>query len=169
MAGLRRWLTSHSNLVAYVCCFGAVGYSWWVNDAGIDKINVERAERTDQACRGAEGGYKTEGAVGNEYTPVAALMIGGKPIYADKFFYHDVFATMCTETLFRANLGGDADFWAGDGSMWNRTAGYDGKDAFVAEYMNYVSNNRLASGCLKTIATDYDSTDIGLWSGALLQ
>lgn len=106
-----------------------------------------------------EGGYNTSGMSGADYQPVAALTIGGLPIYADRFFYHNVFAIMCTESLFRATLGGDADFWAGDGSMWQRTAGYDGKDAYVAEYMNYVSNNRIANGCLTGIAVDVTVED----------
>ncbi len=106
-----------------------------------------------------EGGYKTEGAAGNDYEPAAGLTIGGKGIYADKFFYHDCFVTMCTDALYRANLGGEADFWAGDGSMWLRSAGYDGKDSYAVEYTNYVSNHRGAHGALTGIAVDVTVSD----------
>lgn len=124
----------------------------------IAQLNRSLLGFQQQANLGAtfEGGYKTAGMVGNEYEPTAALVISGVPIYGDTFFYHNVFAVLFKEALFRVNVGGEADFWAGDGSMWQRTAGYDGKDAFVAEYMNYVSNHRGAHGALTGITLDTD-------------
>ena len=80
--------------------------------------------------------------------------VSGIPLVQDHFFYHNVAMTICKQYLFRANLGGDADFFAEDGSMWSRIANYDGKDAFVADYMNTFSPHRGAFGALTGITTD---------------
>ena len=82
------------------------------------------------------------------------LAISGIPIEDDTFFYHDVCATISREHLFRIHLGGDADFFTDDGSMWDRIPNYDGKDAFVRDYMNYMSNHRGAHGALTGITVD---------------
>ena len=96
-----------------------------------------------QAYTGGElnGGYR-------------AVRVSGIPITEDGHFYQDVLVTACKDKLFRINLGGDADFWGADGSMWSRIADYDGKDAYVVDYMNYMSNHRGAHGVLTGITTD---------------
>ena len=102
-----------------------------------------------QAYTGAQlkGGY-TGVTIGN--------MVG----VSDSFFYHDVAATLCKEKLYRVVLGGEADFWSGDGSMWSRIEDFDGRTAFVPEYMNYFSNHRGAHGALTGIVTpDIVDTD----------
>jgi len=91
--------------------------------------------------------------------PHAGLMVSGIPVYVDGFFYHDVFWTVCIDKLYRINLGEDADFWAEDGSMWQRIADYDGKDAFVVDYIQTFSNHRGAMGALTAITTDLTADD----------
>ena len=82
------------------------------------------------------------------------VTVSGIPIVSDGFFYHDVAMTLCRENLYRINLGGDADFWGEDGAMWSRIADYDGKDAFVVDYLNFFCNHRGANGALTGISTD---------------
>lgn len=86
------------------------------------------------------------------------VTVAGMAITQDPFFYHDVCATLCREKLYRVPLGGDADFWGEDGSMWSRIANFDGKDAFVVDYLNFFSNHRGAHGALTGIVTP-DITD----------
>jgi len=87
------------------------------------------------------------------------VTIGNMEARKDNFFYHDVFATFYMDSLKRIPLGKDADFEDQDGSMWARIANYDGMEAYVLEYMNYVCNNRGANGALTGITTDV--TDSG--------
>ena len=108
-----------------------------------------------------KGGYALDGGSGNEpdFMPHAGITVGGVPIYVDSFFYHDVFLTLCRDKLYRIEVGGDADYWSGDGSMWNRISGYDGKDGFVNHYMNNLATDRGALGILSEIATDLTADD----------
>lgn len=101
-----------------------------------------------QAYTGGElrGGYRS-------------VDVGGIPAISDHFFYQDVAMTLCKEKLYRINLGGDADFWGEDGSMWSRIADYDGKDAYVVDYINNFSNHRGAHGALTGISTDVEDAD----------
>ena len=96
-----------------------------------------------QAYSGSDlkGGYRT-------------VTVSGIPIVEDHFFYHNVAMTLNKDSLFRVNLGADADFWGEDGSMWKRIADFDGKEAFVVDYMNTFCNNRGANGALTGISTD---------------
>lgn len=86
------------------------------------------------------------------------VRVSGISIVEDHFWYHDVAATIAKDKLFRVQLSGDADFWSGDGSMWNRIQDYDGKDAFVVDYPNYLCKHRGANGALTGIVTG-DETD----------
>jgi hypothetical protein len=108
-----------------------------------------------------QGGYSGKGGSGNEpdFMPHAGLTVGGVPIYVDSFFYHDVFLTLCQDKLYRIEVGGEADYWAGDGSMWQRIAGYDGKDGFVNHYMNNLATDRGAIGVLSDIETELSADD----------
>jgi hypothetical protein len=96
-----------------------------------------------QAYAGADlkGGYRT-------------VTVSGIPIVEDHFFYHDVAMTLNKDSLYRINLGADADFWGEDGSMWQRITDFDGKEAFVVDYMNTFCNARGANGALTGITTD---------------
>lgn len=87
------------------------------------------------------------------------IRVGGIPIVEDGCFYHDVFATLCQEYLYRVPLGGDADFWGEDGSMWSRISDYDGKDAYVVDYLNFFSNHRGCHSALTGITTDLTDSD----------
>lgn len=98
----------------------------------------------------------TGGTLAGGYTGVT---VGGVQLIEDHFFYHNVAMTLCRDFLWRANLGGDADFWGEDGSMWSRIADYDGKDAFVVDYMNTFSNHRGAHSALTSISVDVTTTD----------
>lgn len=89
----------------------------------------------------------------------SGITVNGISIVEDHFFYHDVLMTIYKDGLFRINLGNDADFWAEDGSQWSRIADYDGKDAFVLEYLNYFHNHRGANGALTGITVDVTPGD----------
>jgi hypothetical protein len=93
-----------------------------------------------------KGGYNT-------------VTVSGIPIVEDHFFYHDVAMTLCKEKLYRINLGDDVDFWGDDGSMWSRIADYDGKEAFVVDYLNMFCTHRGANGALTAITTDLTDSD----------
>ncbi len=98
----------------------------------------------------------TGGSLDGGYTGVT---ISGISIMEDHFFWHDVAMTLCREKLYRVPLGGDADFWGEDGSMWSRIADFDGKDAFVVDYMNYFCTHRGANGALTGISIDGTADD----------
>jgi hypothetical protein len=108
-----------------------------------------------------QGGYSVGGGSGNseDYEPHAGITVAGVPIYTDGFFYHDVFLTLPKDKLYRVEVGGDADYWAGDGSRWNRIADYDGKDGFVNHYMNHLCIDRGAIGVLTEIVTELAAAD----------
>lgn len=93
--------------------------------------------------------YTGEKLIGG-YTGV---QISGMGFVEDTFFYHDVCATLHRPALKRLNIGGDADFFTEDGSQWQRIIGYDGKEAFVKDYMNYLCDHRGANGALTGIVT----------------
>ena len=107
------------------------------------------------------GGYSIGGAGGGEdaFEPHTGLMVAGIPVYTDSHAYHNVATTLCTETLYRISLGGEADFWQGDGSMWRHIEDYDGKEAYVVEYMNYFSNHRGSHSALTGISVDVTVAD----------
>jgi hypothetical protein len=85
--------------------------------------------------------------------------VSGIPIMEDHFFYHNVCMTLNKDSMYRVNLGEDADFWGEDGSMWSRIADYDGKDAFVVDYLNCFCNHRGANSALTGIVTDVTDED----------
>ncbi len=87
------------------------------------------------------------------------VVVSGIPFVQDAYWYHDVCATVCRSKIFRINLGGDADFWGEDGSMWSRIADFDGKEAFVVDYLNTFCNHRGANGVLTGITTDLTDDD----------
>lgn len=87
------------------------------------------------------------------------VTIAGMPITEDEFFYHNVCMTLCKEKLFRVPLGEQADLWGQDGSIWSRMADFDGKDAYVVDYVNLFSNHRGAHGALTGITTDVTDED----------
>lgn len=88
-----------------------------------------------------------------------SVTVAGIPFVEDHFWYHDVCATVCMDYLYRVPLGGQADFWGEDGSMWSRIADFDGKDAFVVDYLQNFSNHRGAHGVLTGITTDLTDDD----------
>lgn len=96
----------------------------------------------------------------------SGVTIRGIEFMEDHFFYHDVAATVCKQYLKRVNIGGDADFISNSGSMWEGIPNYDGKSAYVGEYMNYLCTHRGANGLLTGIVTPdvVDSDFDGDWS-----
>ncbi|MGE0451082.1 MAG: hypothetical protein AB7Q29_16030 [Vicinamibacterales bacterium] len=87
------------------------------------------------------------------------VKVSGMDIIEDPFFYHDVSMTVCKDKLKRVVLGGEPDFFSGDGSMWQRISDYDGKDGFVGHYMQQFSPFRGAHGALTGIETDLEDDD----------
>lgn len=87
------------------------------------------------------------------------VTIGNMSVTTDPFFYHNVFMTLCREKLFRVTLKGEADFVAEDGSMWQRIADFDGKEAYVGEYMQTFSTARGCNSALTGITTDLTDND----------
>lgn len=87
------------------------------------------------------------------------IQINGIAVVSDQFFYRDVAVTLCKDYLYRIPLGKQADFWGGDGSMWSRFADYDGREAYVVDYLNFFSNNCGAHGALTGIVTDVTDSD----------
>lgn len=92
----------------------------------------------------------TGGELSGGYT---AVTVAGHRMKQDPFFYHDVAAFFNYDSIYRVDIGGEADFWSGDGSMWHRIADYDGRTAFAGDYMNYLCNHRGANGALTNIKT----------------
>lgn len=88
-----------------------------------------------------------------------SVHVNGIKLVEDGFFYQDVAMTLYKQALYRINLGGEADFWGEDGSMWSRIADYDGKDAFVVDYIQNFCPSRGANGCLTGIVTDVNEDD----------
>jgi hypothetical protein len=90
----------------------------------------------------------------------SGVQVGNTSFVQDGFFYQDVMMLLPKDKLIRANLGGDADFWGEDGSKWSRTTDFDGKEAYVVDYLNYFSTDRGAFGALTGITTpDITETD----------
>lgn len=87
------------------------------------------------------------------------LRVSGIPVQDDGFFYHNVGMTLHKPALYRATLGGEADWKAEDGSQWARIDDFDGKEAYVGEYMNFFSTNRGAHSALTGITTDLTTAD----------
>lgn len=105
-------------------------------------------------------GYQQQSQLGGTLQGgYAGIRVGNMDVVEDAFMYHDVFMTVCKENLYRVNLGGEADFWGDDGSMWARIADYDGKHAHVTEYMNTFSTHRGANSALTGITTDVTDAD----------
>lgn len=88
-----------------------------------------------------------------------SVHVNGIKLVEDGFFYQDVAMTLYKQALYRISLGGEADFWGEDGSMWSRIADYDGKDAFVVDYIQNFCPSRGANGCLTGIVTDVNEDD----------
>jgi len=104
-------------------------------------------------------GYQQQAYTGgNLMGGYSGVTVNGIPFMEDGKFYHDVAMTIPKQNLYRVNLGGDADFWAEDGSKWARTEGFDGKDCFVVDYLNFFSPNRGSFGALTGIVTDVTDT-----------
>lgn len=105
-------------------------------------------------------GFQQQAYTGGELSGgYSGLKVSGIEILEDDHFFHNVAATLCRDHLYRINLGGDADFWGEDGSMWSRIVDYDGKDAYVVDYMNYLCTHRGAQGALTGIVTPDVSAD----------
>jgi hypothetical protein len=105
-------------------------------------------------------GYQQQAYTGGDlkggYTGVT---VNGMPLVGDGFFYHNIAMTLWKEGLQRVDLGGPADFWTEDGNQWQRIGDFDGKEAFVAEYMQTFCTNRGANGALTGISVDVTSGD----------
>lgn len=100
-------------------------------------------------------GFQQQSALGGELEGgYSGIAINGIRFLEDPFFYHNHAITVARDHLFRIPLGGDADFFAEDGSMFQRIADFDGKEAFVVDYLQNMTNHRGAHGVLANIVTD---------------
>jgi hypothetical protein len=108
-------------------------------------------------------GFQQQAYVGGELRGgYSGVTVNGVSLIEDTKFYQDVSATLAKDTLYRANIGGDANFFDGDGSQWARIADFDGKEAYFRDYMNFLSDNRGANGALVGIVTpDVNGPDFG--------
>ena len=106
-------------------------------------------------------GYQQQSNLGRTFEGgYTSVRVSGMDFIEDDFQIHDVLYTLCTETLFNVDLGGDADYFAEDGSMYNRQADFDGKEWFVREYGNYVCDRRNRHAALTGISmTNVSATD----------
>ena len=111
-----------------------------------------------QMARSLMGFQQTQYKGETLYGGYGSIIVSGMEIVPDHFFYHNVLMTLNKESLFRITLGDDADFKADDGSMWSRLQDFDGKEAYVGEYMNFFCNHRGANGALTGITTDVTDT-----------
>lgn len=101
--------------------------------------------------------YQQQQSMGQTYVggyqgvKIAFAGSGAMEFIEDDWFLQDVMATICTEDLYRADLGGDADFYTDDGSQWSRLPDEDGQEAFVREYMQTWSDRRNRHAVLREI------------------
>jgi hypothetical protein len=77
---------------------------------------------------------------------------GAMEFIEDDNFLQDVMVTLCVENVYRADLGGEADFYSEDGSMWSRLPDEDADEAYVAEYVQTFSDRRNRHAALREIA-----------------
>ncbi len=99
--------------------------------------------------------YQQQANLGGElHGGWTGVKIGNMDVRTDGHFYHDTFATFNVDTLKRIPLGQGVGFEDEDGSPWSRIADFDGMEAHVREYMNYVCTNRGANGALTGCTTD---------------
>lgn len=103
-------------------------------------------------------GRKLEG--GHDGVRITGLGIGAMDFVTDDYFFHDVVSTICTEDLLRADLGGEADFYEEDGSMWSRLPDEDKQEAYVREYLATWSDRRNRHSALTGITlSNVDADD----------
>lgn len=102
-------------------------------------------------------GRKLEG--GHDGVRITGIGTGAMDFLVDDYQFHDVLYTLCTEDLKRADLGGAADFYEEDGSMWSRLPDEDKQEAFVREYMATWADRRNRNGALTGITLNNVSAD----------
>lgn len=92
-----------------------------------------------------EGGYQ-------------AVRIADYELARDPYQVHDALIAYCTEDLYHVNLV-EAGYFEDDGSMYQRTSDFDGKEWFVRSYENNFSPARNRMGALTTITHTVDADD----------
>lgn len=91
-----------------------------------------------------------------------AVRIGDMDFLRDDFQIHNVLYALSLEDLWDADLDGEADYFAEDGSQFSRLADFDGKEWYVKHYKQTFVDRRNRFGMLTGItlsnvsATDYD-------------
>ncbi len=123
-------------------------------------ICITNAAVVAELARTLEG-YQQQQNLGREFVGgYTAVRIGNMDFIEDDFQIHDVLYTVCVEHLFNCKLGGEADYFSEDGSMYSRLADFDGKEWFVSEYGNTFSDRRNRHAALTGIAmTNVSATD----------
>lgn len=123
-------------------------------------VVVTNGAVTAELARTLEG-YQQQQNLGREFVGgYTAVRIGNMDFVEDDFQLHNVMYTVCVETLFRTPLGGEADYFAEDGSMYQRLADFDGKEWWVREYGQTFSDRRNRHAALTSITlTNVSATD----------
>ncbi len=73
-------------------------------------------------------------------------------LVADPWQIHDVAYTVCLEDVFKVDLDGEADYFAEDGSVYDRLSDFDGKEWFVRHYCQTFADRRNRHAALTSIA-----------------
>lgn len=98
-------------------------------------------------------GFQQQQNLGREFEGgYTGVRIAGQDIAADPWQLHNVLYALCLEHLYNVDLGGDADYFDEDGSMFSRIADFDGKEWFIADYRQWFSDRRNRHGALTGIA-----------------
>ena len=113
-----------------------------------------------QLARSLMGFQQQQQLGGNLAGGYSTVTVANIPFVQDHFFYHNACMVLNKPSLFRVPLGGQADFFADDGNMWRRMADFDGKEAYVVDYLNFLCTHRGANGALTGITvTDVTTSD----------
>lgn len=107
------------------------------------------------------GGYQQQSNLGRTLEGgYQAVRIGNMDFAEDGNLPHNVLFTVCLEDLYRADIGGDADFYDEDGSMWTRLKDEHAEEAFAFEFMQTWMDRRNRSGVLTGITlSNVSATD----------
>lgn len=107
------------------------------------------------------GGYQQQANLGRVLEGgYQSVRIGNMDFAEDPFLPHDILFTACLEDLYRADIGGDADFYDEDGSMWSRLKDEHADEAFAFEFMQTWMDRRNRSGVLTGITlSNVSATD----------
>lgn len=113
-----------------------------------------------ELARTLEGYQQATNLGGNFEGGYTGVTIAGMDFMQDDFQLHDVLYTLSKEDIFVADLGGEADLAADDGSRFSRLPDQDAKEWYARDYGNAWSDRRNRHAALTSIAlTNVDADD----------